>query len=840
MSARPVRDELHRRLGALLEERRAVVWYDPSLACASVFEGFVRPGLLKIDARSSVLIARRAADAAWAAVLAAQTSETALLVYVPWARAVTEAEQVQEPFECFAQMAASFGDAAADALPSVARVALPERAAEIDRLYAEGAEVTLTHLEALASRAQHPLLAAAFGTEDPVEVAARVLMDPKALREALGTAGVRAELARLLAAAFGFKAAKGEEGFRGFARWVLFSEFALDVAGKVPPQTAKVPRAEVVYERAIYALCDRLRGTDAWRDAYAELANKVEVELQLGGIADDTFPWGERDTFAAEDRAALRYVQSECLAGRLGPARHALDLRRRSLWLHDPPRAQLWQLARRCLELLEAAARWADRAVSAQRPTHEHVRAYQSPEDGLWCVDRCQRWMERAGGDCVDREVVQGLFEHTRAVYRRVVDAAQGAFFEALVRDGWPPQMARQTQMFARHVAPELDAGQRVAYFLLDALRFEMGRDLARSLEHIGRVKVEAVAGVLPATTTFGMAALMPGAEADFRCVERDGELLPAVGGKALAGVGDRSALLRERYGDRYVDARLDDLLDANDAKLRKAIGRADLIVVRSDDIDKAGEGTNLPSARRFMTSILDDVTRVAARLARAGVTRMVLVADHGHVLIHEVAAGEVVKAPMGRWLLSKRRCRLGTAEGSAEGVRVVSAAHVGVHGAAQDMALATGFRVFSDGAAYFHEGASLQECVVPAVTLAVEGASAADVGTTRVEVSYRHARFSQRVFIVKLRMTSVLHATLDVRVVAVEAGTARQVGQAADCEARDPATGVIRLRANVEEAVAVRVDDGFDGPAVEVQALDAAGVGLVLGSKKLENACLD
>jgi len=161
-----------------------------------------------------VLVARRAADLAWAAALASPKDVT-LLVYVPWARAVTEAEQVQEPFECFAQMAASFGDAAADALPSVARVMIPERAAEIDRLYAEGTEVTLAHLEALASRAQHPLLAAAFGTEDAVEVAARVLMDPQALPEALRTGGVRGELTQLLAATFGFKAAKGAEGFWG-------------------------------------------------------------------------------------------------------------------------------------------------------------------------------------------------------------------------------------------------------------------------------------------------------------------------------------------------------------------------------------------------------------------------------------------------------------------------------------------------------------------------------------------------------------------------------------------------------------------------------------------------
>lgn len=839
MSATPVRDALLRRVNALLDAHRVVVWYDPARAAESVFEALERPGLAKVDARSSVLRARREADERWAEVAAAPTG-LALLVYAPWARAAREAEQVHEPFECYAQLGASFGDAPADALASVARLAIPSRVHEIDRLVAEGGAVPLAHLEALAARGRFPLVAAHFESDHPVEVAARLLAEPKRLPSGRASPGLRAELLALLEDAFGYRPTKGAELTAEFARWVLFSEFALDVEGAVPPQTAAVPRAEARYQRAIYALCDRLRGADVWRDAYVALAGEVERALQLGGIADDVFPWGERDTFAAEDRAALRFVQAECVGGRLDVARRTLDLRRSSIWLHDPARAQLWQLARRCLELLEATRRWADRSVSAARGPYEHALAYQSTDDGLWQVDRAQRWMERAGSDCVDREVVQELLEHARAEHRRAVDAAQAAFFEAVEREGWPPQMPRQTQVFARHVAPALGAGQRVAYFLLDALRYEMGRDLARALEGVGAVKLEATAAVLPATTTFGMAALMPGAETDFRCVERDGELVPAVGGRALGGVADRGALLRERFGDRYVDARLDELLDANDAKLRAKAGRADLVVVRSDDIDRVGEGTNAPSARRSMTAVLDDVARVAARLARAGVTRMVFAADHGHVLVHEVAAGEVVKPPAGRWLLAKRRCRVGFAEGGAEGVRVLKASHVGVHGPAPDVALATGFRVFSGGAAYFHEGASLQECVIPVLTLAAEAAPAGDVGTTRVEVGYRHARFTQRVFIVKLRLTSVLHGRLDVRVVVTGADGGRPVGGAADCEARDPSTGVITLQANREESVAVRIDDDFAGPGVEVRVTDAGGAGLVLGAKKLANGCLD
>jgi hypothetical protein len=844
----PVRNLIHQQLEGLLGDRRVVVWYDPKQECAAVFDGFSRVGLAKVDARSSVLTARRLADRCWSTLADPETALphcNMMVIYVPWARATTEEAKVQEPFEGYARIGSVYGVDPAQSLTSLARTAMPHRAAEIDRLYASPGRVTLEQLEALAVQAGFPLLKQALETEDPIEVAARVIAEPSLVRAALAAAGVQSDLVRLLRDAFGFESPAETSALRpAFLRWVLFSEFAFDIEGKVPAHTEQVKRAEAPYRATIYALCDRLRGAEEWYEAYVAAATEVEKALQLEGLAGELSSWGERDTFAAEDSAALRFVQAECLAGRLDSARRTLDLRKRSIWLRDPVRSQLWQLASRALELLEAAARWRDRSVTSARPVREHVLAYVSEVDGLWQVDRSQRWMERAGGDCVEREVLQPLIERAQAVYRQVIDGAQGVFLEAVVRDGWPPEGPKQIQVFARHVAPALQAGTRVAYFLMDALRFEMGRDLAKMLEKLGTVQVEETATVVPTTTPFGMAALLPGAETDFGCDVRDGELVPTVSGKPMVTVNDRKDRFREQLGDRTKDVRLDELLDDNDAKLRERIGRASLLVVRSDDIDKAGEGTNLPSARRFMSSILDDVMRVVQRLSRAGVTRMVFAADHGHVLLAEVLPGDVVKAPPGEWLLSKRRCRLGSAAGQTEGVRVLPAAHLGVQGPVKDIALASGFRVFSAGAAYFHEGMSLQECLVPTVVLEVSKAGAGTpAGPAHVDVIYRHSRFTQRIFIVKLKLASLLQPEVDVRVVAVVPGASGQekhAGQAADCEARDPATGLIHLRTGLEEPVAVRIDDDFSGPEVEIRVLDAGGTGVVLGSKKLKNDCLD
>ena len=315
------------------------------------------------------------------------------------------------------------------------------------------------------------------------------------------------------------------------------------------------------------------------------------------------------------------------------------------------------------MELLEAADAWKANAVAGNRAAAEHVAAYAAVEDGLWRVDRCQRWMERAEVDCSERELLQPMLDLARLTHRETAAAAQTAFLEAVLRDGWPPQGPKQTEAYARHVAPALGQGAKVAYFLLDALRFEMGCDLLDMLGRLGEVTIEAVRTVVPTTTPFGMAALLPGAEVGLSCTVQAGELVPTVAGRPMPDVNARKECFRALLGDRYRDLRLDDLQDAKKLRLREMIGTADLLVVRSDDIDKAGEGTNQPSARRFMSSILDDVTRVAERLARAGVTRMVFVADHGQSCSQ--------RSPRARWCRASWRVGRQESEGAVWDARL-------------------------------------------------------------------------------------------------------------------------------------------------------------------------
>jgi hypothetical protein len=64
-----------------------------------------------------------------------------------------------------------------------------------------------------------------------------------------------------------------------------------------------------------------------------------------------------------------------------------------------------------------------------------------------------------------------------------------------------------------------------VAYFFVDAMRFEMGVELSERLPKSVEVSVRPAVCALPSITPIGMAALQPGASSSFSVVEQAGTL---------------------------------------------------------------------------------------------------------------------------------------------------------------------------------------------------------------------------------------------------------------------------------------------------------------------------
>jgi hypothetical protein len=842
-----VSQHIRELVASRLREKRVVVWYDGARVFHDLFSGLELTHTVKVDTTSSVLQARREADKSWRALFEPDfdgTRPASVLIYVPAERGSSEEERRLDPFEPFALLGDAFGVTEAEKLPSIARQVLVGRENDVDRFFTEGTP-TVAQLDALAGGTKYPLLLEALGTEAPGRVVAKLLCRPAEIRGHLSAhPGLLADLRRLLADAYGFDQ-HTEIPFDAlgpaFAQWILFSEFVFDLPGSVPESVAHVPRADACLKRAIYDLCEDLRTSSEHRDTYRDISAEVERRLGLSDMGETAGAFGDRDTFPFEDRAALLRLQQNALAKDMTAARDLSLKRRSSVWRTLPERDQLWRLAERCLDLLAAGASWNARSTGPDQPVSDHIRAYCAEPDGMWRLDQAQRLVEQAAALLVDRDSLAPLLDHVRREYRRWLGAAQTAFLESVSRTGWPADgVPKQIQSWTRCASGPISDGRRTAWFMIDALRFEMAKELGDRLAAEGTVTVEATCGVVPAATPFGMAALLPGAEAGTSYEEQEGVLVPCIRGKAVISADDRRAVFRAAFGDRFRSVRLGELLTSSTTQLRSLVGTADVLAVFSSEIDDFGEHNDPLVARRYISEVVADLLAAANRLVSIGFERLAFAADHGFIQLPEVLPGDRCPEPAGRWLLRKRRALLGALGARSGDVIAFDASTLGIQGSVKQVCVPRGVKVFRAGSPYFHEGLSLQECVVPLVVLDAVRRRPTGDGEPRIGVHYRSDRFTTRIFSVQISYASLLTPELNVRVQAFVPGTARVIGEAADCEARDPHTGLVKLLAAQKVHVPIAIEPDFDGDAVEVRVTDATTPGRSLACLVLRKATLD
>lgn len=818
---------IHKRIADLLDKHRIVVWYDPKGDFSTFIKGFKASNCTVISAVESVLKARRRADEIYKEMNESEDPRHAgrnMLLYIPHVHGAREEERREDPFEVFALAGKAFGDSEDQRMESLARQAMPSRAEEITRLFREG-RPTLALLDDLEKTQRYPLLHQVFKTESPGEAIADALCNKKLQQAIEDTPGCMNELLRLLDASVGFRPSGDAKGWDAVSRdlesFILFSEFTLDLPVEIPESLSAVPRARDDARDALYAACERMRTDTKLRDAYIEIAGRVESELRLPDLIGESVEFGQRETFPFQERRLFQQLRAYAEKGDFLSAKGIVKGRVASVWRDAPERSLLWVAVERGIALLEAAVNIANEMEGTKGLT-ALIRAYAN---GGWAdLDRSQRLFEACITECPEGEEITGLIDLCRKEYLKCALGIQERFLCYVQEEGWPPAgIPRQTRVFDEYVAPSLEQREKVAYFLVDSLRFEMGRDLGDALGRVGEIEVRCAATALPTITGCGMAALMPKADGMLRLIEKDGGFVPALGQRMLKQSGDRMRLLKDTFGDRFFELTLDDLLSSY-KKYQKQIQSASLLVVRTQDPDMIGEQLGGMLARRYLSNVIRDIAIAVKRVADAGFGRVVISADHGHILLPEIPPGDVVEGPSGIWLETKRRCLLGSGLSGGKGTFVLKAGRCGIQGDVEEICIPVGFKVFSDGEGYFHGGLSLQEAIVPMIVVQASIGAEGKREKQKVEIHYRSDGFTSRVIGLKIYYYAGIHGKpVRVRVEAYDGTSAKAkvVGEAADCEARDEKTKEVTLQPNKDNPVPVLIDNEFNGPAVEVRVVD-------------------
>jgi hypothetical protein len=592
-------------------------------------------------------------------------------------------------------------------------------------------------------------------------------------------------------------------------RHLLANEFRLDLSCAAPASLdsiSKPPSKEE--EAAVRELTCFLRKNYA--QEYQKIADRVEDELGLKNVQLSPVNLGSIDTFRFEERVLLEYAGNLIVAAKFDEALIIVAERENSFWLErDVGRKAQWEAVRRMAELGSLAIKVRSEAKKANDNPIDWLDSY-TKKDGWYRLDQAQRRMEAWISNLEEEPEEKPLAVARRSYDDTCYEMAEG-YTKALTKGSWSiPGSLHQTRIYSDVVA---ERPKPVAYFLVDAMRFEMGMELVERLPKTSEVSVRPAITALPSITAMGMAALMPSASTSYSVVEQNGILGALIDGVFLPDLSSRKKFAASRV-PKLVDLSLDELLSLQPSKVKKKIEDAQVVVVRSQEIDHAGETGFTFQARQVMDSVIDNLARAIRKLAVAGVECAVVTADHGHLFFaNDREESMRTDSPGGNTVELHRRCWIGRGGSTPTGCVRVAASALG-YASDLDMVFPTGSGVFRAGGdlAFHHGGLSLQEIVIPVLTIRTKVRDSEMQAEGPVLANGLPEAITNRIFSVTLSFGTkekmLFAEDILVRPLLMAAGKlVGAIGMAVDAEF-DRGTGCVKLQPNKPITVAFILSD--------------------------------
>lgn len=795
-----------------------MVVYDPDRRYQDICATLADDRTRVVDASESSIESRLEAIMALREVGRPKGALDSVLIYVPREPSETDEQKQVDPFAIYAESGAVFPRDDGDDYLSLCLRAKPDHATEVRRVFASTENSpAFSVIDAIGGGASWPQLRSTLKVESGREILTALLAPNGQQIEALKAQGGWIDEARdFVQSSLGMTVKTRGKTWNAFAdelwRFVLFSEFVFDLPGDLPDALKGVPFASIEAKPVIEDVCDRLRSDASNRNTYIERAETIELELDLPGQCSAIEDLGERDTFPFEERTFLKTAIKGITSNDTDATRRMLARNKNSVWLGKGESLAQWELIRAGLSLVESCDDFERQLPDYARSQADLLDFYLG---SLREADRLQREFEQAVGDFMDPHgLMQAVIDQARARYRRLAEKVQTVFMKHLEATGWPPQgRLANADVFDRLLADRLkESGRRVAYLMVDALRYELGVALEKMLAEDGPVELQAAYAQLPTITLVGMASLLPGARTELSLAIEADTLMPRLGDVRVANVSQRMDILRKRLGDRFQELSLNDFVRGK-PKISETV---DLLVLRSTEIDSQLE-SNPETTLGLIPSTLKMIRVALHKLRGLGFKEAVIVTDHGFFLNAQAEAGDVCIKPQGNWPVTAHdRIMLGDGNADAHNI-VVSAEKLGIRGDFAQAALPRSMAPYRAGHLYFHGGASLAEAVVPVLVVRLDTEDQVAAGKVTVELSYKNGakRITTRVPVIEIRMQSDDMFAQDVSVeVLIEAQDAKGhvVGEPRPGGDVNPAIRTLALMPGQSKQIALRMDPDFEG----------------------------
>ena len=498
------------------------------------------------------------------------------------------------------------------------------------------------------------------------------------------------------------------------ATQLLFGE----VANRAP--TSRYDELAAEDTRAAAAFCDE------WQQyapaEFTRYAQQIEedYDLEEAVINSDRVSW-DATAFKGIDEGLIQLVMERLadetyadLPEIAADLKQTVKSRQNSFWSNED--LVDWSVPARAVETLQQI-RTVD-ADEAKTLTSEELAQEYTHDDGWWQIDASYRRYIDATRKATfpypkETPVKQRVTRH----YMSFLQGVNRPLADILSDD---PTLGTPQTSFYEEFA---DLEEGTAIIICDGLRYELAETIKQNLglRPDFDQNLSAVSAALPSITEVGMAAHLPG---ELELSLEDDDLVVTSGGEVMSGKSDRVERL-SAAGFEVVD--MDEVSDISLEELTKSdpVPR----IVYSGTIDKLGESLDDDAAFSQVASHVDDVERTVQRLKQAGYTRFIITSDHGFLYTDRLSDDLKVESPDLAPVVKRRFAAADTDAPLVETDEFIeidrdALSDLGITAPGLKLLFPRSVACFKThgNMQYFHGGISLQELLVPCLTVTTDG----------------------------------------------------------------------------------------------------------------------
>ena len=583
---------------------------------------------------------------------------------------------------------------------------------------------------------------------------------------------------------------------------------------------------------------------DLWRnrsDITEEYIRESEKVQKIYGVTSETFTTKDIiniQTFSVIDTMLIDTCLTEGDTKNLSELQEIIVKRRNAFWATKKAEYSLiWVIIEYCINLRLFIQKALVDVKQKDLSLSELMDLYiSSNHEGWFLIDKNYRLLESKFAEFDIGSVFDDKLEKFVAKIRDEYSKFLNVQSECVSLSLSSSKMAdtekilKQKDILKRAVLPILQNKKRCAYFLVDAFRYEMGEELFESIENYEQKNILPALASIPTMTAFGMLSLLlySNEAIDIKCV--NGKVILEINNSKVNNRSERLKFIEEKMPYSIEIFKLAEVIKPKKS-VRDKVKKADILIITSQEIDSLCESGESLLARQVMSQMILNLKRAIYHLLELGIEEFVISADHGYLLGNEMGKELKIESPNGETYGLHKRVWIGKGGNNPENTIRFKASDFG-YKSELDFIFPRGIAVFKTTGSendYFHGGLSLQEMVIPAISIQMKPSpKQKKISKEEFVINLAKESITNRIFTitVQYKAEELLFAEMSVDKRKVRINVVKdkeQIGQAVASEyGFDEATNEIILERNKKNVITIILNENVTEGNISILLIDS------------------